>query len=237
MILLTPRYSITPMKTPHLHGFLTGLLTSGCIVFLISASPHTSNIVSVADWPESARQALQIDKGERFRKTSSVQMDLFESVDRERDPITVVFRRDQPSPLVVFRPDYVRIHDSGGTSISAGTVDSPHVIDRLSYSTKRQETRTYYTDQNMDGIIDVVTTYRSDHEYTVRLHIGDEWYESTGERYFEGEWFTRWGEKRVTDALIAKKVETKHYTRAITPTGLKIVKFTGGVPSFVDAVE
>lgn len=225
------------MKTPHLHSFLTGLLTSGCIVVLISASPHTSNIVTVADWPESARLAFQIDKGERFRKTSSGQMDFFESVDRKRDPITVVVRRDQPSPLVVFSPDYIHIHDTAGTSVYAGTADSPHVIDRFAYSTKRQETRTHYTDQNMDGIIDVVTTHRPDHELNVRLHIGDEWYESTGERYFEGEWFARWGERKVTDALIAKKVETKHYTRVITPTGLKIVKFAGGVPGFVDAVE
>jgi hypothetical protein len=224
------------MKAPHLHGFITGLLTSGCIVFLISASPHSSDIVTGADWPESARKALSIDKKERFQKTSAGQMDLFESMDRE-NPFTVVVRRDHPSPLVVFGSDGVRIHDSSGRSISASSIDTPSIIDRFSYSTERQGVRTSYTDPNMDGIIDVATTERSNYEeLNVRYHIGDEWYESTKERYFEGEWFVANGVE-LTRAIIAKKEEIKHHTRAITPTGLKIVKFTGGVPSFVDSVK
>ena len=222
------------MKASHLHGFITGLLTSGCVVFLISAIPQSSDIVTTANWPESARRAFQIDKDERFQKASSGQMDIFDSLDRKRKPITVVFRRDHPSPLVVFSSDGVNIYDLAGTSVFAGSIDTPGAIDRFAYSTKRQEVATYYTDQNMDGIVDVVTTHRPNHQVNVRLHVGDEWYEATSERYFEGEWFMK---DDVSDALIAKKIETKHYTRAITPTGLKIVRFTGGVPRFVDTVK
>ena len=191
------------------------------------------------EWPAEIKKVMEPNPSVVYRRYSVESLDLVFSDDRKGNSNILIFMRDRPSPWALFDNSGIDIWDQDGRIISGTSLESRGSIDHFSYAAQHEDTFVYYCDNNMDGILDVITTHHPDSKPfippQVRVHINGEWHLLTNERCFEGEWVTE-DSNRMIEVFRAKKKISKNYYRTKTPDGFRFVHFASGMPVFVDSV-
>jgi len=191
------------------------------------------------DWPAEIKKVMEPNQSVVYRRYSIESLDLVFSEDRKGNSNILIFRRDRPSPWALFDKHGIDIWDKDGRIITGTSLQSGGSIDNFSYAAQHGNTFVYYSDNNMDGILDVITTHHPDSKPfippQVRVNIDGEWHLLTNERCFEGEWVTE-DSVRMTEVFREKKKISKDYYRTKTPDGFRFVHFDSGMPVFVESV-
>jgi len=191
------------------------------------------------EWPAEIQKVMEPNPSVAYRRYSVESVDLVFSEDRKGNPNILIYRRDRPSPWAFFDKDGIDICDKDGRIITGTSLESGGSINHFSYAAQHGNTFVYYSDNNMDGILDVITTHHPDSKPfippQVRVNIGGEWHLLTNERCFEGEWVTE-DSPRMAEVIREKKRVSTNYYRTKTPDGYRFVHFESGMPVFVGSV-